>query len=134
MNLLTRDQILAADDLTTEDHEVPEWGGTVRIRMLTGTERDAFEASVTQQRGKSVQANLTNLRARLVSLCLIDATGRRMFNREDIPALGRKSAAALDRVFDACRRLNRIGDEDVEELTEGFPGTAATDGEPSSTA
>ena len=132
MNLLTREAILDADDLTTEDHEVPEWGGTVRVKMLTGTERDAFEASVTETRGKNVKANLANVRARLVSLCLVDTTGRRLFAREDIPLLGRKSAAALDRVFDACRRLNRIGDQDVEELTEGFPEETA--GEPSSTA
>ena len=42
--LLTRDLILKADDIQTREVEVPEWGGTVLIRALTGTERDAYEA------------------------------------------------------------------------------------------
>ncbi len=46
MGLLTKDDILGADDLATEDVEVPEWGGCVRVRALTGTERDAFEAAM----------------------------------------------------------------------------------------
>ncbi|WP_119728335.1 hypothetical protein [Thermomonospora amylolytica] len=131
MALLTKDQILAADDLTTEDVEVPEWGGTVRVRTLTGAERDRFEESMAQTRGKSVKTNLANLRARLVALCVVDEDGKRLFSDSEAAALGRKSAAALDRVFEAARKLNRMTEEDVEELTEGFPETA--DGVGSST-
>ena len=40
MSLLSAAEILAADDLPTEDVEVSEWNGTVRVRALTGAERD----------------------------------------------------------------------------------------------
>jgi len=43
---LNKEQILRADDLKTEEVDVPEWGGSVRVRVLTGTERDAFESSI----------------------------------------------------------------------------------------
>jgi hypothetical protein len=42
---------------------VPEWGGEVVVRALTGAERDAFEQSTIEQRGKSVKTNLANIRA-----------------------------------------------------------------------
>lgn len=129
MVLLTADQILAADDMPTEDVEVPEWKGTVRIRMLSGAERDRFEASIAQQKGKSTKANLENLRARLVAKCAIGEDGKRLFSDSQAVALGQKSAAALDRVFEAARKLNRMTDDDVAELTEDFP---EEDGEPSS--
>lgn len=118
MPYLTRDQILEVQDLQYEDVAVPEWGGTVRVRGLTGTERDAFEASVVQQQGKKTSYNLTNLRARLVSLSVVDEAGKRLFSDRDVQALGRKSAAALARVYEVASRLSGISDSDMEELAK----------------
>ena len=50
MKLLSRDEILAASDLTKELVEVPEWGGSVYVRAMTGTERDSYEESVLEIR------------------------------------------------------------------------------------
>ncbi|OGG44115.1 MAG: hypothetical protein A3F84_27785 [Candidatus Handelsmanbacteria bacterium RIFCSPLOWO2_12_FULL_64_10] len=115
-----RDLILGEDDLHFEEVPVPEWpkvGGKVRIRTLSGTERDAFEQACVEKRGKNHDTNLRNIRAKLCSLLIVDpATGQRVFSDADADALGRKSAKALDRVFDAGRKLNGIGEKDVEEL------------------
>ena len=43
---LTKDQILEANDLQSESVTVPEWGGDVLVRTMTGADRDAFEASM----------------------------------------------------------------------------------------
>ena len=48
MSLLSKTAILTANDLQTEDVEVPEWGGAVRVRSFTGRERDAFESSMVR--------------------------------------------------------------------------------------
>lgn len=114
--LLTKDVILSADDLGHEDLEVPEWGGTVRIRALTGAERDAYEASMQQQRGKNFVRNLANVRAKLVVRTVIGEDGERLFTDSEANALGRKSAAALDRIFEVAAKLSRLSEEDVEEL------------------
>ena len=37
---LTADQILAADDMGLKEVAVPEWGGSVFIRVMTVGERD----------------------------------------------------------------------------------------------
>lgn len=60
MTLLSKSAILCANDLQTEDVEVPEWGGAVRVRSFTGRERDAFEASMVRGEGKDRKVDLTN--------------------------------------------------------------------------
>ena len=103
--LLSRDAILKAQDLPTQDVAVPEWGGAVRVRALTGAERDAFEASITTGKGKNLSVVMENVRAKLVAMTVVDGEGKRVFSDEDARELGRKSAAALDRVFKAHLRL-----------------------------
>lgn len=122
MGLLGRDAILGATDLPSVDVEVPEWGGTVRVRMLTGGERDAFEAGTITRHGKKVEQNLVNIRARLVALCAVDEKGERLFGEGDVEALARKSAAALNRVFEAARLLNGLTEEAAAEAAAQFPG------------
>jgi hypothetical protein len=124
--MLTRDQILAADDLKSEDVSVPEWGGSVRVRSMMATDRDAYEQNMLASRGADEKANLRNIRARLVAFCLIDEAGERLFSDTEIDALGRKNAAVLDRLFDVASRLNAIGDREVAEL--GKPSAPTPDG------
>lgn len=114
--MLSRDQIFAIDDSRIERVEVPEWGGHVYVRMLSGTERDAFEAATVTRKGKGkTETNLVNMRARLAVLCVCDESGKRLFADADATALGRKSAAALDRITDVALRLNGMTEESVED-------------------
>ena len=129
MSLLSKTAILAAQDLQTEDVEVPEWGGAVRVRSFTGRERDAFEASMVRGDGRDRRVDLTNMRARLVGLTVIDESGQRLFTDEEADLLGAKSGAALDRVFALAQKLNGLSGSDVEELTKnssGVPSAAST--------
>lgn len=115
---LSRDAILAVDDVQYEDVEVPEWGGKVRVKSLTGKERDGLEASMIVGKGKNANVNLSNLRAKLVARAVVDENGKRVFGDDDIAALGAKSAAALTRVYEVAQRLSGITQEDVDELTK----------------
>jgi len=116
---LTKEQILAAADLPEEVVDVPEWGGKVLIRGMTGAERDKFEESVMVTRGNNRELNLRNFRAKLVALSIVDpVTKERMFSDNEIAELGKKSARALQRVFEAALRLNGMTDQSVEELTK----------------
>ena len=129
MTLLSKTAILAAQDLQTEDVEVPEWGGAVRVRSFTGRERDAFEASMVRGDGRDRKVDLTNMRARLVGLTVIDETGQRLFTDDEVDLLGAKSGAALDRVFAVAQKLNGLSGADVEELSinsSGVPSAVST--------
>lgn len=124
MTLLTADQILTADDLDTKDVEVSEWGGSVRVRGLSGRERDRFEASLRDDRGET---DTDNIRAKLVGRAVIDETGSRVFTDAQINALGEKSGAVLDRLFDEIRDLSGMTDEAAEKIA-GNSEAAPSDG------
>lgn len=118
MALLTKTQILEAKDIDTVTVAVPEWGGEVLVKGLTGLERDAFEKSVVEIRGKNVRFTAENIRARLAAFSIVDEEGNRMFSDKEIIELGKKSAVALERVFSVASKLSGLSDEDVSELSK----------------
>ena len=107
---LTKDQILEANDLQSEAVEVPEWGGAVRVRTMTGADRDTFESSmITTLADGTRKPNMTNMRAKLVALTVVDDSGSLVFGVSDVDRLALKSASALERVFTAAQRINGLG-------------------------
>lgn len=127
--LLGRDQILKVNDISTEDVPVLEWGGAVRVKGLTGAERNDFEASMVQGKGKNASVNIKNATAKLVALTIIDEEGNLIFKPADVEALGKKSGKALSRVYEVSARLSGITEEDMEELTknsESSPNDSST--------
>jgi len=116
--VLNREEILAADDIQIELVEVPEWGGSVYVKGMTGSERDHFEASlfdVGSDPGKDTKMNLANMRAKLCSMSLCDKEGKKLFALKDVKELTKKSAAALQRVFLKAQKLSGITEEDIKE-------------------
>ncbi|USC17041.1 hypothetical protein [Rhodococcus sp. 11-3] len=132
MSFLSKSAILAVDDRRYEEVDVPEWGGKVLVRSLSGKERDQFETSTVSvnKKGQPVQ-NLENVRARLLAMSIVDPEDRSklLFSQKEVAILGDKSARALQRIFNACQEINAITEDDVEELTESFdedPAEAST--------
>lgn len=123
--LLTAHDIEAVDDKVIEPVEVPEWGGAVGIRGLTADERDEWEESchreVRDGKGQVKRREFIakGVRAKLIARCAVDADGNQLFGRNDAKAiklLGRKSAAAVNRLWDVAARLSGVTEADVEEL------------------
>ena len=117
MTILTKDQILEADDIRTQEVDVPEWGGRVIVKTLSGNERDQFEESILS----GSKRDFKGVRAKLVALSVVDKNGERLFTFEEANVLGEKSSRALDRVFGAAQRLSGFTQKDMEELTENLP-------------
>lgn len=125
--LLTREDILGADDLDFEYVDVPEWGGTVKIRALTSKEKDLYQISLIKNPGKSEEINLANATAKLVALSIIDEEGRSVFGTQDVIALGQKSGSALSLCYEACQRLSAVSDQDIKDLTENLADGQSVD-------
>lgn len=121
MAILTHDQIMNAEDVQIEEVKVPEWGGEVMVRGMTGRERDKFEADSMKGRGKGRDVDMANFRARLCARCMVDEAGNRLFADSEVSFLGNKSAAALQRVFNKAMELCGMRDEDVDELVGNSP-------------
>ena len=81
MALLSKEQITSADDRKWEDVPVPEWGGTVRLVGMSGTERNAYQSSlvVLGPNGKPQRMNMSDQLAKLVGKCLVDENFERLF-------------------------------------------------------
>ncbi len=112
---LTKEEILAADDMTIKSVEVPEWGGTVYIRTMSSEERDRFEADWVNSKGGR-EIGMANFRARSLVLTICDAEGVRLFDDSDVALLAAKSIQAIEPIFVASQKLNRISDDDIQEL------------------
>jgi L-asparaginase II len=121
--LLTRDSILQAEDLPRREVPVPEWGGSVYVRMMTGSERDAFEA--VHLKNPTVET-----RARIAVATVCDDTGKNLFDPGDVAAVGKKSFTALERIAQVALELNRIGSADIDEL-EKNSAASPSDSSPS---
>jgi len=117
MDFLTKDQILMADDLASEEVEVPEWGGKVLVQELSGTDANAYQMSLlTIKDGKVTGMNLDGAPVRLVAMSIVDPVTRLpMFTKDEVAKLGRKSARALDRLNEVAQRLSGVGDDAIKE-------------------
>ncbi|MEO5331317.1 MAG: hypothetical protein H7839_04785 [Magnetococcus sp. YQC-5] len=105
MAILGRQQILDVQDLQTVDVDVPEWGGTVRLRMMSGTEREEMDAFFRTPPEERVAGS----RVMLVALCAVDESGGRLFSVADLQPLSTKSGSALDLLSTAAMKMNKLG-------------------------
>lgn len=116
-----KEEILGLVDRPVVEVEVPEWGGRkVRIIAMTAADRDLWELEAYLERKQGPSAK--NVRAKLVARCLVDDAGERVFGEGDIEALGRKSAKALDRLYDAARKANGLTSAEVKEIEGNSKG------------
>jgi hypothetical protein len=118
MKLLGRDDILNANDRDIERVHVPEWGGDVCYRQISGLEREQWEAEAPTRDPKTgkLDGEYGFVRARLLVYALCDEEGTPLFTTEDIMALSQKSAAGLDRVYALVAEMNKVSDADIDEI------------------
>lgn len=83
--------------------------GDVHVHSLTAGEKDEYDLAVQQDPGK-------RFRARLVQMTARDADGRHLFTPEDLDALAELPVAAIEPLFEAAIRVNRMSDADAEAL------------------
>lgn len=112
MALLTKAQILAAEDRRYTSVEVPEWGGEIRVGVMTALQRDRYFTAALKVHEDGAEESIQAL---AVALCAVDEKGEPLFTIEDAIGLGAKSGVALDRVFRVAAKLNGLLREAVEE-------------------
>ncbi|MCH7706711.1 MAG: hypothetical protein IIB33_06655 [Chloroflexi bacterium] len=123
-----RETILASNDLPKQSVECPEWGQTLHVRTLTGSERDDFENTVQSASKGKGGIDLRGLKIKLVLLTLCDEDGELLFDATDALVLNSKSSKVIDRIFQVSQQLNGLTAEDVDEMVKNSDGdqTAAS--------
>jgi hypothetical protein len=123
--MLTRDSILEAQDLKTVDVDVPEWGGTVRLRAMMAADRHgAYAVAVAD--GKFDNAAFL---AYIVERTAVNEDGGRLFQDGDAKVLVMKSSGAMQRLEEAATKLNALAKsavDDAEKNSEPLPSGASS--------
>ena len=129
MALLTRKQIINSSDLMFEDVHVPEWGGDVRLSVITGKERSQYQnETLIINGGKVTGMKLENIQSRLLALCIVDENGERLFQTAaDVQKLAGKNGAVIETLFKRAQRLNKLEDNAVDDAAENFTQTTNSD-------
>jgi NTP pyrophosphatase (non-canonical NTP hydrolase) len=115
MAILSKEEILAVQDLPTTEVNVPEWGGSVRLKGMSAGEREALEEEVTDKNGK---VNTKNIRVKLLVRSIVDENGEKLFSETDMEKLNEKSADIITRLFIAAQNLNGMSEAAVEDMTK----------------
>jgi len=116
--VLSKAEIGAADDCVTEEVDVPEWGGTVRMRSLVLRDREAWEKKVF---AAGDIMGMENIRADLCVSCMVDDDGKRLYADDEVDALLDRSALVMERLFKVALRINMMSNDDVEDLAKNLP-------------
>jgi hypothetical protein len=111
---LTLEQIIAAEDIGTEEIEMPEWGGTVKIRGLGYGEWVDIRSAATIG-GEQDERVFVRL---MFAGALVDP----VVTPEQADLLGAKSANAVNRLVMRIMEISHITDDAVKEAEARFPG------------
>ena len=114
-----RKTILEADDIGIELVEVPEWGTTIEVRGMDGTQRAKLLKGAAAGGEVDMEKWFPDL---LIATVFDPENGEKVFERADRDALNAKSGAAIAAIADVSARLSGLGATDMqiakEELSE----------------
>jgi hypothetical protein len=122
--MLNKQSIIEAEDRPITEVDCPEWGGTVGIRAMSGSDMAEYQGVLAEGVGEG-NMDYPQLILLLLSMSIVDSEGARMFSRSDIKCLGDKSGQCLMRVFKAAASLNNL-DEDLAGNSCGTPDDASS--------
>jgi len=111
--MISKNDIFKSVDTTIEEVKVPEWGGSIFIKTLSGTDRDLFEGACAKA---SENNNFKNIRAKLLVFSIVNEKGDKLFEEKDADKLGKKSSRVLDRLFTIAQKISGISKDDREEM------------------
>ena len=114
--MLNKEAILSADDRKTAIVEVPEWGGSVTIKEMSGRQRNKFEQLVLDEKQRNA---VPDLKAWLVAQSVINEDGSPMFSELEVLKLAEKSGKVLTDLMREIQTLNGLGGTASVEVAEG---------------
>ena len=113
---LTKDQIFFAKDAETVSFDVPEWGGSILLRPMTGKQRAEYEHWASQ--ASKNDNDFRTIRERTILACAVDDSGEALFTFDDLEKLAEKNSLVLDRVSEECQKISGLLASSVEDAAK----------------
>lgn len=104
--LLTIDQIEQADDLPCS--LVSAWGGEVKLVSLPANEYIEWETAKTDD-----SSSLDKI-VKLLQLSCVKEDGSKLFSKESVKVLHKKSPKTILKLFNEAVKLNSLQDNEIE--------------------
>lgn len=116
--ILSKSDILNANDREYVDMEIPEWNGMIRIYVMSLRERMALEGlvGVKDSKNDSKPESASSHQEKimyLLRICLKDSEGKNLFDKKEISSLLDKDSKVIYRIFEKCIEVNNLGSTDV---------------------
>lgn len=105
---LTREQINAAKDVVTKSVDVPEWGGPVLLRSLTGADRAAIGRLLHIDKDADVVTAT-------LSRGLVGDDGQLLYTLDEVDELGRRNWTVIERLAGELNRMSSLGAAGLEQ-------------------
>lgn len=125
MGMLDKKALLAKEVLEIVKVNLGK-GDFVYVRQMTGRERDKFEQSLIKE-NKAAEGGyekaLDDFRAKLAVVTVCDEAGNLILSTNDASTLSQMmSAARLEKIVNKAQDLNKISEEDKENLVKNSSG------------
>jgi len=121
--ILTVAQILGApSDLIEDTVEVPEWGGSIRIRSLTAAEQAKVRQASIELGHNSTRLIFAEMEKRQFEYGVVEPK----FTSQDVNTLFHRTGPSWRRVIDALDRLTPIRKDDLDKDEAAFPEGGGT--------
>ena len=121
MTLLDRKALLAKEKLEVTKVDLGD-GNYVFVRQMTGRERDRFEQSLIKENKNAeggYEKTLEDFRAKLAVCTVSDEDGNLILQPGDFGILSQNmSAAKLEKIINTAQRINKISEDDKENLVK----------------
>lgn len=121
MALLDRKSLLAKEKLEVTKVDLGD-GNYVFVRQMTGRERDRFEQSLIKENKNAeggYEKTLEDFRAKLAVCTVSDEDGNLILQPGDFGILSQNmSAAKLEKIINTAQRINKISEDDKENLVK----------------
>ena len=119
---LTREQILGIKSFRSKTIEIPEWNGEVRLKAMSGAERESLEERVYETVGDKLQMKKgVSYIPELLVKSWCDDDGNRLFQDDEIDLIKAKDSTILAKLFKVAAEVNGLsGDEEkvIEKNSE----------------
>jgi len=125
MTVLNKEALLKKEKLEVVKVDLDK-GDYVYVRQMTGRERDTFERSLfkevrTKKGAISYEGSLKDFRAKLAVCTLCDEKGVLLLSPADVSTLSQNmSAFRLEIIINEAQKLNKISEEDKEEILKNL--------------
>lgn len=96
--------------------DLPEYGGSVYVRVMSGTERDRFDSEIVRRKHLLGDKFTEGIRGLIVAATVCDANGALQFALDEAEIIGHVfPSPILNRIVNVARKLNAMGSDAVEE-------------------